>query len=170
MFPPVNKLGDQLNKIEIKHRRAYPSAEASMISLVEFPPSESAENCLGTNSEGVIRSSSYFVKMWIWWRELWPRLHRSSKLRDQATLLNNSKEWSKEDLLYDKPGTSQTSFSKVVRSSKSSKKQSNSEVYSGPNLNAILGRWSQRLSLMSTRPRKSRFIGSYNIFLPSHPT
>ena len=65
VFPPVNKLGNQLNKIEIKHRRAYPSAEASMISLVEFPPSESAENCLGTNSEGVIRSSSYFVKIWI---------------------------------------------------------------------------------------------------------
>ena len=59
MFPPVKKMGGQLNKIEIKHMRAYPSAEASMISLVEFPPSESAETCLGTNSEGVMRNSQF---------------------------------------------------------------------------------------------------------------
>ena len=38
MSPVFNKSRVQLNKIKVKHRRAYPSAEALMISLVEFAP------------------------------------------------------------------------------------------------------------------------------------
>jgi len=65
MVTVVNKSGVQLNEIKAKHSRAYPPAEDLMITLVEFAPSKSAENCPSAKSESGIHCPSFFVKIWI---------------------------------------------------------------------------------------------------------